>query len=235
VRLALWTPRAGGGWAGAIVPRLARETDLVVVEAEPAADVSADVHVYDVADDPAHGFVYRALVRRPGVVVLEHWCLHRLVHAETAGRGDEAAYRREARLGRGEAGTFVAEQVLAGRGGALPSLVAWNERVLAAALGLGATSGDVEARARARLGSRPVLRLAADDADAAASGLLSLARAAARDGERLLLASREDRAPEGTLLALALDEVRPAALSLGLPAVPPDVRDLLAGILPGEP
>jgi hypothetical protein len=234
VRLALWTPRAGGGWVGAIVKRLAREADLVVVEADPATAVSADVHVYDVADDPAHGHAYRALLRRPGVVVLEHWCLHRLVHAETAGRGDAAAYRREARLGRGETGTFVADQVLAGRGGALPSLVAWNERVLAAALALGATSEDVAARARARLGSRPVLRLAADDAGAAARGLLSLARGVARDGERLLLESRRDRAPEGTLLALALDEVRPAALSLGLPGVPTDVRPLVAGLLPEE-
>jgi hypothetical protein len=234
VRLALWTPRAGGGWVGAIVKHLAREADLVVVEADPATAVSADVHVYDVADDPAHGHAYRALLRRPGVVVLEHWCLHRLVHAETAGRGDAAAYRREARLGRGETGTFVADQVLAGRGGALPSLVAWNERVLAAALALGATSEDVAARARARLGSRPVLRLAADDAGAAARGLLSLARGVARDGERLLLESRRDRAPEGTLLALALDEVRPAALSLGLPGVPTDVRPLVAGLLPEE-
>jgi hypothetical protein len=73
-----------------------------------------------------------------------------------------------------------------------------------------------------------------DDAGAAARGLLSLARGVARDGERLLLESRRDRAPEGTLLALALDEVRPAALSLGLPAVPADVRPLVAGLLPEE-
>jgi len=234
VRLALWTPRAGGGWVGAVAKHLARESVLVVVEAVPAAAVPADVHVYDVADDPAHGHVYRALLRRAGVVVLEDWCLHRLVHAETAGRGDTAAYRREARLGGGESGTFVADQVLAGRGGALPSLVGWNERVLAAALALGTTSEAVAARARARLGSRPVVRLAADDAGEAARGLLSLARAVAREGERLLRESRQDRAPEGTLLALALDEVRPAALALGLPGVPADVRRLAAELLPEE-
>jgi hypothetical protein len=234
VRLALWTPRAGRGWLGAVVEHLARETDLVVVEAEPAAAVAADVHVYDVADDPAHGHVYRALLRRAGVVVLEDWCLHRLVHAETAGRGDAGAYRREARLGRGETGTFVADQMLAGRGGVLPSLLAWNERVLAAALALGTTSEDVAGRARARLGTRPVLRLAAHDAGEAARGLLSLALAVAREGERLLLESRQDRAPEGTPLALVLDEVRPAALALGLPAVPTDVRQLAAELLPEE-
>jgi hypothetical protein len=212
---------------------VAREAPVAVLE-ESGAPEDADVHVYDVADDPGHGYVYRALLRRPGVVVLEHWSLHRLVHAETAARGDVAAYRREARLGRGEAGTFVAEQVLAGRGGALPALLAWNERVLAAALALGTASEDVERRARARLGSRPVLGLAADDVDAAASGLLALARTVARDGQRLLRVAREDRAPEGTLLALALDELRPAALSLGLPGVPPGVRELVASVLAEE-
>lgn len=235
MRLALWSPRAGGGWFGAIATCLAQEVDLVLVASEPVTDVSADVHVYDVADDPAHGHVYRALLVRPGVVVLEQWRLHRLVHAETAGRGDADAYRREARLGRGETGTFVADQVLAGRGGALPDLLAWNERVLAAALALGATSEDVLARARARLGSRPVLRLAAEDEGASAHGLLALAHAVARDRERLVLDSRKDRAPAGTPLALGLDEVRPAALALGLAAVPIDVRQLVAELLPEEP
>jgi hypothetical protein len=234
VRLALWTPRPRSRWWSGVLARVEREARVTLLE-EEGEPGEADVHVYDVADDPAHGFVYRALLRGPGVVVLEHWSLHRLVHAETAGRGDAAAYRREARLGRGETGTFVAEQVLAGRGGALPSLVAWNERVLAAALALGATSEDVEARARARLGSRPVLRLPADDPDAAAGGLLSLARAVARDGEGLLREARKDRAREGSPLALGLDELRPAALALGLPAVPPDVRDLVAALLPEEP
>jgi len=234
VRLALWTPRPRAGWVGALAPHLAREAILVPVEADLAVPPAVDVDVYDVADDPAHGFVYRALLRRPGVVVLEHWCLHRLVYAETAGCGDVAAYRREARLCRGQTGTFVAEQVLAGRGGALPSLVPWNERVLEAALALGTTSEDVRARAQARLGSRPVLQLPADDADAA-GGLLSLARAVEQDGDRLLRESRKDRAPEGTLLALALDELRPAALSLALPGVPPDVRELVAAVLPERP
>ena len=235
MRLALWSPRAGGGWFGAIATRLARETDLVLVAAEPASEVSADVHVYDVADDPAHSHVYRALLVRPGVVVLEQWRLHRLVHAETAGRGDADAYRREARLERGETGTFVANQVLAGRGGALPGLLAWNERVLASALALGATSEEVLARARARLGSRPVLPLDAQDAGASARGLLALARTVARDRERLVLDSRRDRAPAGTPLALGLDEVRPAALALGLAALPTDVRHLVAELLPEGP
>jgi hypothetical protein len=195
-------------------------------------DAPQGVPVYDVADDPAHGFVYRALLRRPGLVVLEDWCLRRLVHAETAGRGDAAAYRREARLCRGETGSFVAEQVLAGRGGALPALLPWNERVLAASLALGTTREEVRSRAAPRLGERPVRLLAGDDVQAAAGELLALAAEVDRDGERLQRAAGTDRAPEGTLLGLLLDELRPAALALGLPAAPPDAREIVVGLVP---
>jgi hypothetical protein len=195
-------------------------------------DAAEGVPVYDVADDPAHGFVYRALLRRPGLVVLEDWCLHRLVRAETAGRGDTAAYRREARLCLGETGSFVAEQVLAGRGGALPALLAWNERVLAAALALGTTREAVRSRAAHRLGERPVRLLAEDDVETAAGELLALAGEVDRDAGRLQRAARADRAPDGTPLGLLLDELRPAALALGLPAVPQDACEAAAGLVP---
>jgi hypothetical protein len=233
VRLALWTPCGGGGWAAALLPRLAGATDLVVVEAEPATPPSADVHVYDVADDPAHAFVYRALRREPGLVLLRDWNLHRLVHAETAGRGDAASYRREARRELGERGEFVAEQVLAGRGGALPTLLPLNGRVLEASLGLAAADGALLRRATPRLGGRPTALLPLHDPEGAAGALVSLARAVRADGERLRREAAADRAPEGTLLALALDEVRPAAHGIGLPGVPADVRTLVAGLLPG--
>jgi hypothetical protein len=195
-------------------------------------DAAEGVPVYDVADDPAHGFVYRALLRRPGLVVLEDWCLHRLVRAETAGRGDTAAYRREARLCLGETGSFVAEQVLAGRGGALPALLAWNERVLAASLALGTTREAVRSRAAHRLGERPVRLLAEDDVETAAGELLALAGEVDRDAGRLQRAARADRAPDGTPLGLLLDELRPAALALGLPAVPQDACEAAAGLVP---
>ena len=90
MRVVLWSPRAGRGWVAAVQPYLEREVRVDVVGEEPRSAPVADVDLYHVDDDPAHGFVYRTLLRRPGIVVLEQWGLHRLVHAETAGRaGDE--------------------------------------------------------------------------------------------------------------------------------------------------
>jgi hypothetical protein len=47
----------GGGWPAALAPLLARETRLDLVGTEVAAPPEADLDIYDVADDPAHGFV----------------------------------------------------------------------------------------------------------------------------------------------------------------------------------
>jgi len=159
VRLALWSPRVGGGWPAALAPLLARETRLDLVGTEVAAPPEADLDIYDVADEPAHGFVYRALRERPGLVVLEEWGLHRLVHAETVGRGDEEAYRRELRRAHGEAGAFVARQVLSGRGGQLPTLLPVNERVLESSLGVVAATEAVRAAVAARVAGRAVVHL----------------------------------------------------------------------------
>jgi hypothetical protein len=219
-------------WVAALLRHLAN--GVALVPEEPASPPRADLHVYHVRDDPAHGFVYRALLREPGLVVLEDWNLHRLVHAETVGRGDLGAYRREARRAHGDTGSFVAEQVLAGRGGALASLVPLNDRVLEASLGLATTHADVRARAAARLGERPVVPLAAEDPQAAASVLAGLSLAVHADLERLRREAAADRGPEGTLLASALDELRPAAHALGLTRVPRDVAALVASLFPEE-
>jgi hypothetical protein len=192
MRLALWSPSRDRGWPAALGPLLARKTPLELVGEEPAAPPAADLHIYHVADDPTHGFVYRALLRRPGLVVLEDWGLHRLVHAETVGRGEEATYRRELRRAHGETGAFVARQVLSGRGGLLPPLLLpVNERVLESALAVVATSEAVRAAAAARLPSRPVLHLPLSFV-----GLAPLPeRAAARQGLGL---------DEGSFVILAL-------------------------------
>jgi hypothetical protein len=159
VRLALWSPTLEEGWPAALAPLLASETHLHLVGKEPAAAPPADVHIYHVADDPAHGFVYRALLDRPGLVVLEEWGLHRLVHAETAGRGEEAAYRRELRRAHGETGAFVSRQVLRGLGGQLPLQLPVNERVLESSLGVVTTTETLRGAAAGRLPRRPLVHL----------------------------------------------------------------------------
>lgn len=160
MRLALWTPRPGAAWLDALLPRLRREVDLTLVAEAPASPPESDLDLYDVADDPAHGFVVRALLERPGLVLLSDWTLHRLVRAETAGRGDAGGYRAAARRSRGDTGAFIAGQDLAGRGGeALLSLVPLNEGVLDAALGVVALAEGVRSRVAARLPGRPVVHL----------------------------------------------------------------------------
>jgi glycosyltransferase involved in cell wall biosynthesis len=161
VRLALWTPRPDAAWVVALLPLLRREAEVVLVPgAEPGAP-EADLHLYHVADDPAHVFVHRALRLRPGLVLLADWGLHRLVRAGT--EGDVGAYLAEARRAHGEKGTFVARQVARGLGGELlPALLTLNDRVLEASLGLVAFTEYVRLRAATRLPGRPVTHLPLD-------------------------------------------------------------------------
>ena len=159
MRLALWSPGPDDGGPASLVPTLSQAATVERVGRAPETSPAADLHLYHVADDPAHAFVHRALRARPGIVILEDWNLHRLVHAESAGTGDEAGYRHEARHAHGEVGAFVARQVLGGLGGRLPSLVPMNERVMEAALGVVATSTALRDRVAARLPRRPVLHM----------------------------------------------------------------------------
>jgi hypothetical protein len=159
VRLALWTPTPAEGWVATLVPLLAREATLDLLDRRPSSPPATDLDIYHVADDPAHGFVYGALVRRPGLVVLEEWNLHRLVLGETAGRGDAATYRREARRAHGVTGEFVARQVRRGWGGRLPTLVPLNARVLEAGLGFVAATEALRALLAAAVPRAPVLGL----------------------------------------------------------------------------
>jgi glycosyltransferase involved in cell wall biosynthesis len=181
VRVALWSPLppAPSGIADHVaesLPHLASRCDLAAVVEDPAAVASdvarvvrvvapeaapaADVDVYEIGNSPAHGYVYRAALARPGVVVLHEWVLHDLVLHEAAGRGETAAYVREMRRSHGEAGAFVARQVLRGLGGdILPSLFAANDRLLESSLAVVCTTAWSARRAAGRLPGRPVLHL----------------------------------------------------------------------------
>jgi hypothetical protein len=159
VRLALWTPRPGEGWVAMLAPLLARRATLDLLDRQPLSPPATDLDIYHLADDPAHGFAYGALLRRTGLVVLEEWNLHRLVYGETAGRGDATLYRREARRGHGVTGDFVARQVLRGWGGRLPALVPLNERVLETGLGFVAVTEGLRARLVTAVPGAPILRL----------------------------------------------------------------------------
>lgn len=180
MRLNVWSPLppAHSGIADYVceqLPHLLRHAEVTSVVEEPAAlypapdgarvvrpgeEPSADLDVYHVGNSPAHAYVYRAALARPGVVVLHDWVLHHLVLRETVGRGDRTAYLREMRRAYGETGTFVGRQVSRALGGEmLPALYPLNDRVLDGALALVGLTAYVATRAEARLRQRPVLRL----------------------------------------------------------------------------
>ncbi len=253
MRLALWTPRPDAAWVAALLPLLRREAAVEVVAGEPGRAPEVELDLYHVADDPAHVFVHRALCRRPGLVLLADWGLHRLSRAATA--GDAAAYLAEARRAHGERGTFVARQVQRGLGGEmLASLLTLNDRVLEASLGLVAFTEAIRARSAARLPGRPVAHLtldfvgrtealpARDEARAAlgvrgdealvAALTLPGARALERAGERVR--ARVRSWPEREDEALALLAAADVAVALEHPArgglLSPIARAVAAGL-----
>jgi glycosyltransferase involved in cell wall biosynthesis len=162
--VAVWSPRppSPSGVADYVaeqLPALAADLDVRWVGSEHEA-VEADLDVYHLGNSPAHAFVYRAALRRPGVVVLHDWNLHQLVLRETVERGDVSAYLREMRRAHGEEGTFVGRQVARALGGTLlPALYPVNDRVLEGALGVVTLSRALHAQVARRLPGRPLLHL----------------------------------------------------------------------------
>lgn len=181
MRLCLWSPLppSPSGIADYVaeqLPGLSRRFDLTLVVEDPATVEGAltrayrvvdperageaDLDLYQVGNSPAHAFVYRAALERPGVVLLHDWSVHHLVLRETVERGDVSAYLREMRRAYGETGTFVGRQVARALGGdLLPALFPLNDRLLEASLAVVGLTEWVASRAARRLPGRPVLRL----------------------------------------------------------------------------
>jgi len=126
----------------------------------PGEEAPADLDVYHVGNSPAHAYVYRAALARPGVVVLHDFNLHYLVLGETVERGKPEPYLREMRRAYRETGAFVGRQVTAALGGeVLPSLFPLNERLLETSLAVVTLSRATAVRAARALPGRPVLHL----------------------------------------------------------------------------
>ncbi len=230
MRLALWTAQPAG-WPAALAKQFSPEAVIV----PRSLAVRADLHLYHVAASAAGAFVYQALLREPGLVVLEDWNLHDLVYAATAGRGESAVYRLEMRRAHGPTGSFVARQVLRGLGGALTSLTPLNARVLEASLAVVATSEAVGALVRRSVRDRPVavLPTGAGDPSQAASALLALAREVVPRLPAARRALAVARGEEATPLGRALQEILPLARELGQNEVR-GLRPLLASLFPAD-
>jgi glycosyltransferase involved in cell wall biosynthesis len=131
-----------------------------VALARPGQEGTPDLDLYHLGNSPAHAYVYRAALARPGVAALHEWSLHHLVLHETVERGQAWAYLREMRRAHGEAGSFVGRQVARALGGdLLPALFPLSQRVLESSLAVVGLTQHVCTRARAALPGRPVLHL----------------------------------------------------------------------------
>jgi len=179
VKLAVWSPLPPSpsgiaDYVAETLPVLREHADVEVVVEDPEAVTPIDgvalrrpdacsadaLPLYQLGNSPAHAYVYRAALARPGVSVLHDWSLHHLVLCETVERGDVTGYLREMRRGYGETGTFVGRQVARALGGTLlPALFPLNDRILEGSLGIVGLTRFVSARARCRAPERSVLHL----------------------------------------------------------------------------
>lgn len=164
-RLNLWCPlppSASGiaDYATEQLPFLERRFDVHVIAAAPEGRrPDAELDLYQIGNSPAHVYVYRAALERPGVVLL-HDDLHHLVLAEAVERGDPRAFLREMRRAYGERGSFLGRQTLRGLGGATwPALLPLNDRLLDRSLAVVGLTRQVAERAAAQIAPRPVLHL----------------------------------------------------------------------------
>lgn len=226
MKVALWTPRPAAPestWVAALLPFLLRDVEVVRVEEETADPPAADLHLYVIANEIDHAYVYSAALRRPGVVVLHDWSIHGLLARVTLGAGDATGYVREMRRSHGETGTFVARQVARGLGGRLlPSLLAANDRLFEGSLGVVAATAGLGRRTARRLPGRPVMALPLDFLRPAVE---APGRAEARHALGL---------PQGALVvAVAAEDPQAAQLSVVLRVLDrlrrdhPELRELL--------
>ena len=119
MRVAYYSPmppsRSGiADYSALLLPALRGHADVAV--AEPGVDPDADIALFHIGNDPhEHGWIFDALVRRPGVVVLHDFVLHHLVSGVTLARGDVEAYLRAMEREAGLVGRLLAQSVVDGK------------------------------------------------------------------------------------------------------------------------
>ncbi len=92
-----------------------------------------DLALYQIGNNPCHGFVYETALHHPGVVVMHESNLHHLIADLTIRRGDWDAYLREAEYNGGEAALAFARRVQAGDAGPDYEGLAMTRRLLESA------------------------------------------------------------------------------------------------------
>jgi glycosyltransferase involved in cell wall biosynthesis len=181
MRLDVWSalppaPCSVADYVAELLPELSRHAQIVCRTEEPLAvdpaisrafalsetsrASTADLDLFHLGNSPSQGFVWRAARRIRGVLFLHEWSLGDMVRSETLGRGDLRAWRREARLGRGATGSYLARLVEEGRSGdLLPLAFPMNETLIRRARGVVTLSGLAAERVRATAPAVPLLAL----------------------------------------------------------------------------
>lgn len=119
MRVAYYSPlppqRSGiADYSSLLLPALERRVDIVLARPNRPSP-SADVALFQLGNDPeGHGWIYEALRRLPGLVVLHEVALHGLVAGLTLGRGDREGYLAAVERDGGAEGLVAAERALAG-------------------------------------------------------------------------------------------------------------------------
>src|SRR5579862_159616 len=120
MRLAFFSPlppsRSGiADYSEALIEYLKPFVELEIFASELQAfdPASYDVAVYQLGNNPYHGFVYEAALRHPGVVVMHESNLHHLIADLTIGRNDWDAYLRECEYDGGARALDYAQRVRA--------------------------------------------------------------------------------------------------------------------------
>lgn len=166
MRLAFVSPmppaRSGiADYSAALVRELERLVQVeVIAEAAAGFDASRfDVALYQVGNNPDHGFVYEMALRSPGVVVLHEANLHHLLADLTIRRGDWDAYLREAEYNGGAEALARAERVRSREAGPDYHGLPMTRRILERARALVVHSRAVEEAVRATGFRGPLARI----------------------------------------------------------------------------
>lgn len=113
------SPSGIADYSQALLGPLGRLTEVEVFR-EPGREFhpqNFDLALYQIGNNPCHGFVYETALRHPGVVVMHECNLHHLIAGITIRRGDWDAYLREAEYNGGGAALAHARRVQAGEAG----------------------------------------------------------------------------------------------------------------------
>ncbi len=119
-----------------------------------------DLILYQLGDEAKiHGYMFDAIPRYPGVVVLHDLVLHHAIVGLTLARGDVDGYIAEMCYAYGEQGRLLAQEVIAGNGDAIFSRYPLVERTLDNCLGVIVHNNYVRDRVRGLRPELPVQRI----------------------------------------------------------------------------